>query len=87
MQAIIDESVPNAEKYYETYLFEPSPAADINLSADSITTVAHLDFETLLTEMKDIGTGRRGFSCDACITDRIPHAAKARERKCRCSSP
>lgn len=57
MRAIIDESVPNAKKYYETYLFEPSPAGDINLSADSITSVAHLDFETLLTEMKDIGTG------------------------------
>ena len=57
MRSIIDESVPSAKKYYSTYMAEPSPAGDITLSADGMKTVEHMDLETLLTEMKDIGSG------------------------------
>jgi hypothetical protein len=57
MRALIDESVPNANKYYQTYLFEPSPADDITLSTTTMASVGHMDFERLLTEMKDIGAG------------------------------
>jgi hypothetical protein len=57
MRAIIDESVPSASTYYKTYLAEPSPAGDMILSADSITTFDHLDLKKLLTEMMDVGPG------------------------------
>lgn len=55
IQAVIDGSVPNASKYYATYLREPSPAGVITLAAQSIATVKDLDFERILTEMKTIG--------------------------------
>jgi hypothetical protein len=56
-RSIIDERVPSAKKYYATYMAGPSPAGDITLSADGMKTVEHMDLETLLTEMKAIGSG------------------------------
>jgi hypothetical protein len=55
LRALIDKSVPFAHTYYTTYLAEPSPAGDIALSPDDITTVDHMSLEKLLTEMKDVG--------------------------------
>ena len=52
MHALIDLSVPFADKFYTTYLAEPSPAGDIRLSADDFTTVDHLTLDKLLSEMK-----------------------------------
>ena len=57
MRAIIDKSVPSALTYYSTYLAEPSPAGDMTLKKDEMTTVDHLDMKKLLTEMKAIGSG------------------------------
>jgi len=57
MRAIIDKSVPSALTYYSAYLAEPSPAGDITLKKEDITTVDHLDMKKLLTEMKALGSG------------------------------
>jgi hypothetical protein len=57
VRAIIDKSVPSALTYYSAYLAEPSPAGDIALKKDDITTVEHLDMKKLLTEMKAVGSG------------------------------
>ena len=57
MRAIIDKSVPSALTYYSAYLAEPSPAGDISLKKEDITTVDHLDMKKLLTEMKALGSG------------------------------
>src|ERR1700733_3522556 len=61
MHALIDKSVPFAEKFYTTYLAEPSPAGDISLSADDFTTVEHLTLDKLLSEMKEVGQGGEIF--------------------------
>src|SRR5262245_6558826 len=57
VRAIIDKSVPSALTYYSTYLAEPSPAGDITLTKDEMTTVDHLDLKKVLTEMKGLGSG------------------------------
>jgi hypothetical protein len=57
VRALIDKSVPSALTYYSTYLAEPSPAGDITLKKDEMTTVDHLDLKQVLTEMKGVGSG------------------------------
>jgi hypothetical protein len=56
MRALIDESVFHAKKYYETYLFEPSPAGDFSLSLREIASEKHLDLIRVLEEMKNVGS-------------------------------
>ena len=55
MRALIDRSVFHAEKYYSTYLSEPSPAGDFSISG--IATEEHLSLVRVLKEMKDVGAG------------------------------
>jgi hypothetical protein len=55
MRALIDRSVPHAERYYSTYLSEPSPAGDISLSLTEIAAEDHLSLVRVLEEMKDVG--------------------------------
>lgn len=61
MHALIDLSVPFADKFYMTYLAEPSPAGDISLAVDDITTVDHMTLDKLLSEMKGVGQGGEMF--------------------------
>ena len=56
MRALIDESVFHAKKYYETYLFEPSPAGDFSLDPSGIASEKHLSLIRVLEEMKDVGS-------------------------------
>lgn len=55
MRALIDRSVFHAEKYYSTYLSEPSPAGDLSLSVTGIAAEDHLSLVRVLKEMKDVG--------------------------------
>jgi hypothetical protein len=57
VRALIDRSVFHAEKYYSTYLSEPSPAGDFSISAGGIATEEHLSLVRVLQEMKDVGAG------------------------------
>jgi hypothetical protein len=59
MQCIVDTTVRNADTYYKTYRFEPSPAGDITISAGSgdITSTAKIDLKLVLTRMKALGSG------------------------------
>ena len=56
MQVIIDKSVLNAEKYYQTYPREPSPAGDITFTPKNISPVKELDLDFVLSEMKNLGS-------------------------------
>src|SRR5262249_15531025 len=57
MQALIDASVHNATKYYETYRWEPSPAGDVTIGTSELTSASKLDFETVLRTRKKGGSG------------------------------
>jgi len=58
MQCIVDTTVHNAETYYKTYRFEPSPAGDITISAGDagITSTARIDLKLVLSKMKALGS-------------------------------
>jgi hypothetical protein len=59
MHCIVDTTVRNADTYYKTYRFEPSPAGDITISPGGagITSTAKIDLKLILSKMKALGSG------------------------------
>jgi hypothetical protein len=55
MRCLIDTKVLHAQTFYQTYLWEPSPAGDITIGPKDILASDSLDLETVLNEMKALG--------------------------------
>lgn len=57
MRVIIDKTVLNAEKYYNTYLRELSLVEDMTFTAKDIVATDELTLELILNELKAAKTG------------------------------
>lgn len=55
MECIVDTTVVNARKYYQTYMREPSPLGDIVIGAKELSATDSITLEMVLKKMKALG--------------------------------